>query len=258
MKTQHSQKGFTLVELAIVMTIIGLLIGGILKGQELMENARVTSTIAQVKSYQAAVTTFRDQYSAYPGDMVSAATRLPNCIAACTAALPATSQGDAVVGTADGYLTDQSGVTQESTLMWTHLLKADLITGVTDATATGATIAWGSTHPAANIGGGFVAGDSDGTTSPPGITGAADSSIPTGLVLVLQTSPTVVPTNTAGTQPLTPLRAAQIDRKLDDGAARTGSVVGYGLPASCGGAAGATYVEGETNTDCGLIISIDG
>ena len=42
----HHEKAFTLVELAIVMTIIGLLIGGILKGQELLENARVTSTIA--------------------------------------------------------------------------------------------------------------------------------------------------------------------------------------------------------------------
>ena len=40
MKKLHQQKGFTLVELAIVLTIIGLLIGGILKGQQLMENAR--------------------------------------------------------------------------------------------------------------------------------------------------------------------------------------------------------------------------
>ncbi|TAL35563.1 MAG: prepilin-type N-terminal cleavage/methylation domain-containing protein, partial [Alphaproteobacteria bacterium] len=43
MKRLNTQKGFTLVELAIVMTIIGLLIGGILKGQELMQNARITA-----------------------------------------------------------------------------------------------------------------------------------------------------------------------------------------------------------------------
>ena len=54
MKQMSNQKGFTLVELAIVMTIIGLLIGGVLKGQELMENARVTSTVAQVKGYEGA------------------------------------------------------------------------------------------------------------------------------------------------------------------------------------------------------------
>ena len=55
-----SQSGFTLVELAIVLMIIGLLIGGILRGQELMENARVTSTIQQTKAYDGATTTFRD------------------------------------------------------------------------------------------------------------------------------------------------------------------------------------------------------
>lgn len=75
-------RGFTLVELAIVMTIIGLLIGGILKGQELMQNARQNATIAQVKSYQAAVTLFRDTYASYPGDYPAALTTLVGCNAA--------------------------------------------------------------------------------------------------------------------------------------------------------------------------------
>lgn len=78
MKT--ADKGFTLVELAIVMTIIGLLIGGVLKGQELLENARVTSTVSQVKSYDAATFTFLDAYGALPGDITNPAERLANCI----------------------------------------------------------------------------------------------------------------------------------------------------------------------------------
>jgi len=86
--------------LAIVMTIIGLLIGGILKGQMLMQNARVTAEVAEVKAISAADTTFKDMYSAVPGDMPNAGTRLVGCGAApgtnCTPA--AAFAGDGIVG----------------------------------------------------------------------------------------------------------------------------------------------------------------
>lgn len=61
-------KGFTLVELAIVMTIIGLLIGGVIKGQQLMENAKVSAFIKQTSGYEAALQGFRDIYNYPPGD----------------------------------------------------------------------------------------------------------------------------------------------------------------------------------------------
>ncbi|MCB9991587.1 MAG: prepilin-type N-terminal cleavage/methylation domain-containing protein [Rhodospirillales bacterium] len=70
------QAGFTLVELAVVMIIIGLLIGGVLKGQELIANAQITGTASAVKSIDAATTTFRDTYAALPG---ISPTRLPVC-----------------------------------------------------------------------------------------------------------------------------------------------------------------------------------
>src|ERR1700740_2066087 len=77
----QSQAGFTLVELAIVMIIIGLLIGGVLKGQQLITNAQITSTVAQIKAIDAATTSFRDQYAAVPGDMTNPTARVPNCVA---------------------------------------------------------------------------------------------------------------------------------------------------------------------------------
>src|SRR5450631_879960 len=78
----RSQAGFTLVELAIVMIIIGLLIAGVLKGQQLIGNAKVTAQVAQIKAIDAATSTFKDMYAALPGDISNAITRLPNCAAA--------------------------------------------------------------------------------------------------------------------------------------------------------------------------------
>ncbi|MEZ5919106.1 MAG: prepilin-type N-terminal cleavage/methylation domain-containing protein [Alphaproteobacteria bacterium] len=76
----EGQQGFTLVELAVVMIIIGILIGGILKGQELITNARVTTTASQMESMGAAVNGFSETYGGLlPGDLGTASTRLLNC-----------------------------------------------------------------------------------------------------------------------------------------------------------------------------------
>lgn len=68
-RTVRSQEsGFTLVEIAIVMVIIGLLVGGVLKGQAMIENAKVKRVAKQVDELRAAVMTFYDKYGLYPGD----------------------------------------------------------------------------------------------------------------------------------------------------------------------------------------------
>jgi len=83
------QRGFTLVELAIVMIVIGLLIGGVLKGQEMIKNSQVTSTIEQIQSLKSATLTFKDAYRGLPGDLTAAdaTARIPNC-AATTGCIP--------------------------------------------------------------------------------------------------------------------------------------------------------------------------
>jgi len=80
----NKNNGFTLVELAIVMIIIGLLVGGVLKGQELVTNARVTGTIAQAKDLTGAAFIFKDAYRSLPGDIAAAdaLVRIPGCAAA--------------------------------------------------------------------------------------------------------------------------------------------------------------------------------
>jgi prepilin-type N-terminal cleavage/methylation domain-containing protein len=63
-----NQKGFTLIEIAIVLVIIGLLIGGVLKGQSMIQNAKVKRLAKDIEGIQTAVITFQDRYGQLPGD----------------------------------------------------------------------------------------------------------------------------------------------------------------------------------------------
>jgi len=72
-KVKKSQAGFTLVEIAIVMVIIGLLIGGVLKAQGMINNAKVKRVVKQADELRAAVMGFYDKYGMYPGDENQAA-----------------------------------------------------------------------------------------------------------------------------------------------------------------------------------------
>ena len=65
---KRKQSGFTLVEIAIVLVIIGLLLGGVLKGQEMIENARIKSIVNDMNGVSAAFHSYMDRYHAIPGD----------------------------------------------------------------------------------------------------------------------------------------------------------------------------------------------
>lgn len=65
---RRAQSGFTLVEIAIVLVIIGLLLGGVLKGQELIENGRVKNAANDLNGISAAYTSYLDRYRRLPGD----------------------------------------------------------------------------------------------------------------------------------------------------------------------------------------------
>jgi len=74
MKRGLRQKGFTLIELAIVMVIIGLLIGAVLKGQAMIDDAKNKRLMNDIQGMSAAFYTYYDRYNALPGDEGATAT----------------------------------------------------------------------------------------------------------------------------------------------------------------------------------------
>jgi prepilin-type N-terminal cleavage/methylation domain-containing protein len=120
------QQGFTLVEIAIVLVIIGLLVGGVLKGQEMLTNAKVGRVEDDYKAISAAILAYQDRYGVLPGDDPSASTRFQG-------AWTAADNGDGN-GTIQG---DWNGVdsTLESRKAWKHLRGAGFLAGPVDGTA---------------------------------------------------------------------------------------------------------------------------
>lgn len=105
---KKQQLGFTLIELAIVLVIIGLLLGGVLKGQELINSAKVKSMATDFKNIQVYLYGYQDKFKALPGDDKAASSHLAGAINATTGGTP----GDAVIEGLYGSTT----ATEESAL----------------------------------------------------------------------------------------------------------------------------------------------
>ena len=234
--TRQSEQGFTLVELAIVMVIIGLLIGGILKGQELIANAKISSTVSQLKGVDAALNTFFDKYNGLAGDILTPATRLPGCtVAPCNTA----GNGDQRYANIAGAAPARGN---EGVVAFSQLSAADLVSGI-DNRATGVT--FGGILPTVKAGGGMWLGAANATGGATAVTARLTAFKP--YAALNGTAAAVSATSGA----ITPGAAAQIDRKVDDGVGITGSVQSL-----CGGAgmAAATgiYNESLTNVTCAI------
>lgn len=121
---KKQQQGFTLIELAIVLVIIGLLLGGVLKGQDLITGAKAKNMIADFKNAQIFIYAYQDRYRALPGDDAGVVAHVQGATLATT---PANSQGN---GRIEGQW-DSTTVSDESALFWQHVRLAGLASGPT-------------------------------------------------------------------------------------------------------------------------------
>ncbi|MCY7387791.1 MAG: prepilin-type N-terminal cleavage/methylation domain-containing protein [Burkholderiales bacterium] len=121
---KSQQSGFTLVEIAIVLVIIGLLLGGILKGQELINSAKVKNLAQDFKAIPLYIYGYQDRFKALPGDDIRAATNLPTDSAGAPA----------IVGNGDGALNgvwSATAPTAESYMFWQHVRLGNFAPGPT-------------------------------------------------------------------------------------------------------------------------------
>jgi prepilin-type N-terminal cleavage/methylation domain-containing protein len=187
-----AQRGFTLVEIAIVLVIIGLLLGGILKGQEMITQAKIKNVMADFSGISAAYHGYQDRYRAIPGDDLGAAR--------WTGAVAGGGNG-VIAGAYNATCTGTLTAANESCLWWDHLRRAGFVAGN------------GAAQPTNALAGqvGVQTGDAGGTIGP-ALGGASGVGGFAGLIICSANLPDKI--------------AIAIDTQMDDGVRSTGGVRG--------------------------------
>ncbi len=196
MKNMQKQNGFTLIEIAIVLVIIGLLLGGVMKGQELINSAKVKNLATDFRNIPVYIYGYQDKFKALPGDDPNVAGHLTG---GTQGAKPPAGNG-----LIDGNW-NSTDPTVESYLFWQHIRLAGL--------APGSTITGTTDYIPRNAVGGQI-----------GITNAANSPI-TGL----KGSYIICSDGISGKF------AKQLDTTLDDGNTATGSMMVTATGTTTGG-----------------------
>ncbi len=220
---KKDQAGFTLVEIAIVLVIIGLLLGGILKGQEMITQAKIKNVIADFSGISAAYHGYVDRYRKIPGDdpCAGGVVTVGNCGTTTGRWTGATAgNGDGVVAGAYASTT----ATDESRLWWDHLRRSGFVSGVGDQQPFNALTGQIGVQTGDNAGGAALGSDAAGTGGF------------SGLIICSANLPDKI--------------AIAADTQMDDGVPNSGSVRGQ-LQAAPNPAvakqAGTAYAETGTN-----------
>lgn len=125
---KRNQSGFTLIEIAIVLVIIGLLLGGVLKGQELINSAKVKNLATDFRNIPVYIYGYQDKFRAVPGDDSQAVSHVGATATVCAAAAGKCALGNGLI---EGTWDSSSPTTDESQLFWQQVRLAGLAVGPT-------------------------------------------------------------------------------------------------------------------------------
>jgi prepilin-type N-terminal cleavage/methylation domain-containing protein len=255
-KQWTGEKGFTLIELSIVLVIIGLLIGGILVGQDLIKAAEVRAQISQIEQYNTAVNTFRGKYGAIPGDMnIATADQFGFPVGAGCTGITGQRDGNGLIDGGSGSAGNNPDLQfiGEVELFWQDLTTpgiTSLIPGSfpnSGATAS-CNVLTESSLPATQIGQYLPAGKiGRGTYVMVGEVNGLNYYILQGVTGVASTGRIL---SIWATAPIPVLEAYKIDQKMDDGLPTSGNVQAQYVSTTLGGFIAAPSAATDNSSTC--------
>lgn len=225
---RSSSRGFTLVELSIVLVIIGLLVGGVLVGQDVIRSSEIKKSVDQMQELGTSLRLFKNEYQAHPGDFSTAqnfwGASVPN-------------------GNGNGEIKSVPGIHEEE-LLWLHLFRAGL---------------WPQ-----NLSGTYGSGHLLGVNIPEAAIAGSGLRFVNGTyfsrqgIYLLWAQP--VPNSVLSASVFTPAEALTIDTKYDDGKPLDG--VFFGAPGSenatyCVDTLTRLYKTGDQDIECTFVRWLD-
>lgn len=195
------RQGFTLIEMAIVLTVIAIIVAFIIGGKSIIDASERSSVISDINNFKSSIKSFRIKYRAIPGDLRNASNYWPiDCIddafSSCN-------------GNFDGKINTTLATDYEGFRAWNHLSLAGMIKSSFTGTKDGGKATISVNMPSSKIlAGGYMLGSVSvyGRTEDNYIQfSSEDNSVMDGGVIDAKT-------------------ASSIDEKIDDGEADSGEV----------------------------------